>query len=103
MSKSGDHITEDILSYELSSNPPSLFQAKNILRKVDTPQIIQSMRDQAVNISSEAVINCIPESDCYVLDGCSLFHRLQWKKGDTNNAIALSYKDLRTSNSGVGW
>ncbi|KAH3695932.1 hypothetical protein DPMN_083391 [Dreissena polymorpha] len=36
-------------------------------------------------------MNCIPETECYVLDGGSLLHRLPWKKGDTYNAIAESY------------
>ncbi|KAH3843432.1 hypothetical protein DPMN_116951 [Dreissena polymorpha] len=52
------------------------------------------MRDKAVNVSNEAVLNCISESDCYVLDGCSLLHRLRWKNGDTNTAIAESYADF---------
>ncbi|KAH3736112.1 hypothetical protein DPMN_042674 [Dreissena polymorpha] len=91
VSKSGDLFLEDILSNELSPHPLALFEAKNILRKADKPQIIQSMRDQAVNVSSEAVINFIPEPDCYVLDGGSLLHRLPWKRGNTNNALAESY------------
>ncbi|KAH3817476.1 hypothetical protein DPMN_119012 [Dreissena polymorpha] len=52
------------------------------------------MRDQAVNILSQAAMNCIPESDCYVLDGGSLLHCLPWKRCDTNTAIAESYADF---------
>ncbi|KAH3710743.1 hypothetical protein DPMN_070237 [Dreissena polymorpha] len=54
------------------------------------------MRDQAVKVSSEVEMNGISESECYMLDGASLLHRLPWKKGDTNNAIAKSSADLRT-------
>ena len=36
-------------------------------------------------------MNSIPRTDCYVLDGGSLLHRLPWKNGDSYNAIAESY------------
>ncbi|KAH3812161.1 hypothetical protein DPMN_140585 [Dreissena polymorpha] len=52
------------------------------------------MRDQDVNVSSEAVMNCIPVYDCYVLDSGPLLHRLPWKKGDTNDAMVKSYADF---------
>ena len=39
-------------------------------------------------------MNSIPETDCYVLDGGSLLHRLPWKKGDSYGAIAESYADF---------
>ena len=39
-------------------------------------------------------MNSIPETDCYVLDGGSLLHRLAWMKGDSYGAIAESYADF---------
>ena len=39
-------------------------------------------------------MNSIPKTDCYVLDGGCLLHRLPWKKGDSYNAIAESYADF---------
>ena len=38
-------------------------------------------------------MSCISKTDCYVLDGGSLLHRLPWKKGDSYNVIAESYAD----------
>ena len=63
----------------------------NIRRKADTPQLAQAIRDNAADLSSEALMNSIPKTDCYVLDSGSLLHRLPWKKGDSYNAIAESY------------
>ena len=45
-------------------------------------------------------MNSIPETDCYVLDGGSLLHRLPWKKGDSYYAIAESYGDFTVRNYG---
>ena len=45
-------------------------------------------------------MNCIPETECYVLDGGSLLYRLPWKKGDTYNAIAESYADFTVRHYG---
>ncbi|KAH3882947.1 hypothetical protein DPMN_006894 [Dreissena polymorpha] len=39
-------------------------------------------------------MNCIDETDCYVLDGGSLRNRLPRTKGYTNNVIAESYADF---------
>ena len=91
VSRSGDISLEEVLTYELSPYPPALFETRNILRKADKPQLPQAIRDHAADLSSEAVMNSIPKTDCYVLDGGSLLHRLPWKKGDSYNAIAESY------------
>ena len=45
-------------------------------------------------------MNSIPKTDCYVLDGGSLLHRLPWKKGDSYNAIAESYADCTVRHYG---
>ena len=40
------------------------------------------------------------KTDCYVLDGGSLLHRLPWKKGDSYNAVAESYVDFTVRHYG---
>ena len=32
---SGDHCLEEVMKYEVSPHPPSLFEGKNVLRKLD--------------------------------------------------------------------
>ena len=65
VSRSGDISLEAVLTYEISPYPPALFETRNILCKADKPQAI---RDHVANLSSNAVMNSIPETDCYVLD-----------------------------------
>jgi len=45
-------------------------------------------------------MNCLPETDSYVLVGGSLLHRLSWKKGDSYGAIAESYVDFTVRHYG---
>ena len=45
-------------------------------------------------------MNSLPETDCYVLDGGSLLHRLPWKTGDSYGAIAESYADFTVRHYG---
>ena len=46
-------------------------------RSLDTPAV-----DENVNfMSDDAVIDNVPMAECYVLDGGSLIHRLQWQNG----------------------
>ena len=100
VSRSGDLSFGEVLSYELSPFPPALFEARNILRKADKPQLAQAIRDHATDLSSEAVVNSLPETDCYVLDGGSLLHRLPWKTGESYGAIAQSYADFTVRHYG---
>jgi len=39
VSRSGDLCLGEVMSYELSSFPPALFKARNVLRKADKPQL----------------------------------------------------------------
>jgi hypothetical protein len=94
VSRSGDLSLETVLTYELRPYPPALFEARNILRKADKHQVAQTIRDNVADLSSEAVMNSILKTDCYMLDGDSSLHRLPWKKGDSYNAIAESYADF---------
>jgi len=45
-------------------------------------------------------MNSLPETDCYVLDGGSLLHRLPWKTGDSCGAIAECYADFTVRHYG---
>jgi len=45
-------------------------------------QLDQAIRYHATDLSSEAVMKSVPETDCYVLDDGFLLHRLPWKTGD---------------------
>ena len=48
LSQSGDLCVDDVLQYELSPYPPSLFEAKCVLRKEDKAQFMDAMRNHAV-------------------------------------------------------
>ena len=43
-------------------------------------------------------MNTIPATDCYVLNGGSLLHRLSWNKGDSYGTIAESYAEFTVRN-----
>jgi len=81
-------------SLQPSLRPGTFFE------KVDKPQLAQAIRDHATDLSSKAVINSVPETDCYMLDGGSLLHRLPWKTGDSYGAIAESYVDFTVRHYG---
>ena len=100
VSRSGDLSLEEVLTFELSPYPLALFETRNILRKADKPQLAQAIRDHAADLLNEAVMNSIPKTDCYALDGGFLLHRLPWKKGDSYNAIAESYADFTVRHYG---
>ena len=100
LSRSGDLSLEEVLTYELNPYPPALFETRNIPRKAAKLQLAQEIRDNASDLPSEAVMNSIPKTDCHVLDGGSLLHRLPWKKGDSYNAIAESYADFTVRHYG---
>lgn len=94
MSKTGHHSLEDVIGYELSPFPAALFEAKEIFRKADKPQLAQAITEFTRKKSNNSVLDSIPPTDHYVLDGGSLVHRLPWKMGDSYGAIAQSYADF---------
>lgn len=49
VSRSGDLYLKEVLTYELSSYSPALFEARNILRKADK-QLAQAFRDRVALI-----------------------------------------------------
>ena len=92
VSRSGDLSLEEVLTYELSPYPPALFETRNILRKADKPQLAQAIQEYTKDVSSEAVMNTVPATDCYILDGGSLLHRLPWNKGDSYGTVTFSFE-----------
>ena len=90
VSQSGDLCLEEVMKYELSPYPPSLFELKNLLRKPDKAPLLHAVRS-LVNSSNDAILQVIPKTDHYVLDGGSLIHRLKWTDGSTYNSIADAY------------
>ena len=82
------------MTYELSPYPAALFEARGIFRKADKPQLAQAVTELVSMDSDKAILNSIPPTQQYVLDGGSLIHRLPWKRGDSYGAIAQSYADF---------
>lgn len=94
MSKTGQFSQEDVMSYELCSYPASLFEGKEIFRKANKPQLTQAVTGFSIKKSNTTVLDSVPPTEHYVLDGGSLVHRLAWRKGDSYGAIAKSYADF---------
>ncbi len=94
MSKTEQFSLEDVMSYELCSFPAALFKGKEIFRKANKPQLAQAVTEFSIKKSNKTVLDSIPPTEHYVLDGGSLVHRLAWKKGDSYGAIAQSYADF---------
>ena len=74
VSQSGDISIDAAMKYELCPYPPSLFEATDIMRKADKPQLTDSICKHALSESAHAVLDSVPETDHYVLDGvrCSI-------------------------------
>ena len=87
------------MKYELSLYPPSLFEAKNLMRKPEKAQLLDTIRWH-VTSSEDAVLQSIPKTDHYVLDGGSLLHRLKWTEGSTYSPIADAYASFTSDLSG---
>ena len=101
VSKTGELSMQEVMNYELSPFPPSLFEARNIFREADKPQITVAIADHSRKVSDEAIKDSTPKTDHYVLDGGSLLHRLQWKAGDSYGAIAQAYADFTVRHYGL--
>ena len=82
------------MSYEPCSFPAALFEGKEIFRKANKPKLAQAVSEFSSKNSNKTVLDSIPPTEHYVLDGGSLVHRLAWKKGDSYGAIAQSYGDF---------
>ena len=102
---------DDILSYELSAFPLSLFETSTLLRKANKPNLTEgivkiinatceSMNESIlieVDANQDSTDRSIIQKDLpdqqniqYVLDGGSLLHRISWTKGKSYGEIASS-------------
>ena len=72
VSQSGDLCLDDVMKYELSPYPPSLFEAKYLLRKPEKAQLQEAIRNH-VKSSDAAVLQSIPKTEHYVLDGVHFY------------------------------
>ena len=96
--QTGDLSLEDMMSFELSPYPSSLFEDNKILRKADKPQAVNDHCTKV--LGGEGTPEIMPsahlKTERYVLDGGSLLHKLKWKKGDTYGKIVRAYADFTT-------
>ena len=91
VSQTGDLSLDEVMKFELSPYPTSLFEAKYLLRKADKSQLLDALKTQVASCSDDALLNYIPEVEHNVLDGGSLLHRLKWTDGKTYSTIADDY------------
>ena len=96
IAKTGELSLEEVMSYELSPFPPSLFETTHIFRKADKPQLVQAIIEHA----GDAILDTVPSTELHVLDGGSLLHRLPWKSGDSYGTIVKSYADFNVQQYG---
>ena len=52
--------------------------------------------------ASAAILNSVPETECYVLDGGSLLHRIPWMQGESYGDIVQKYTDFTVRHYGPG-
>lgn len=91
------------MSYELNPFLTALFEAKEIFRNADKPQVAHTVVEYSSKKSKVSVMDYMPLSEHYeyAFDGGSLVHRLPWKKGDSYGDIARMYADFTTRHSGT--
>lgn len=99
VSQTGDLSVGEVMQYELSAHPPSLFEAKHQLRKPDKPALLEAIRSHSSS-KDNADIQSIPKTEHYVLDGGSLLHRLKWTEGSTYKSIADAYASFTVERYG---
>lgn len=100
VSQTADLSLDEVMAYELSPYPPSLFEAKHLLRKPDKAQLMDAMKKQVTESSDDAVLKDVPEVEHNVLDGGSLLHRLKWSQGKTYCSIADDYASFTVKHYG---
>jgi hypothetical protein len=95
LSKSTNFSMLEIMSYELSPFPTSLFSGNDVPRVADKAHLCDAISSFANSKSQDkAVTDTINSSDFFVLDGGSLLHRLPWLKGESFGAIGAMYADF---------
>ena len=100
VSQSSPVNLDELMSYELSAYPLSLFETPSLLRKPDKPKladaIVKYVEDREKN---EDIVRSVDHNEDdsahqFVLDGGSLLHRIGWKKNITYGEIAGSYSSF---------
>jgi len=97
VSQTADLSLDEVMAYELSPYPPSLFEAKHLLRKPNKAQLMAAIKELSAD---DAVLKDVPEVEHYVLDGGSLLHRLKWSEGKTYRLIADDYASFTVKHYG---
>ena len=85
--QSGDLCLDEVMKYEHSPYPSSLFEAKYSLWEPHNAQLLDGIQSH-VTSSDDALLQSNPTTDNYILDGGSLLHRLTWTEGITYSSIA---------------
>ena len=94
MSQTVDISLDEVMTYQLSPYPPSLFKAKHLLHKPDKIQLMDAVRKHVISFSDDAVLTDVPELEHN--DGGSLLHRQKWsEEGKTYCSIANDCKAVR--------
>ena len=87
LSNNTDYIMDDLLKYELSSQPTAFFDKNGLLRKANKPQLADALAPTTSNDqltgSNKPVYN--------VCDGGYLLQKFPWKRGETFDSIASTY------------
>ena len=102
VSRTGELDLEEVMKYELSAYPTSLFEYNHILRKADKPQLAHAIDE---HYNNQASIETTPDAalctERYVIDGGFLIRKLKWKKRDTYSKIAKLYADFTIKHYGL--
>ena len=59
VSQTGELSLEEVMRYELTPFPPALFEARNVFRKADKPQLAKAICDHA----QDAIQDSVPETE----------------------------------------
>ncbi|KAK6167144.1 hypothetical protein SNE40_021241 [Patella caerulea] len=96
VSWTGEVSLSGAMEYELCPFPPSLFESKNLMRAPDKPALMQALAKyiQGEDKDNKAILDSIPITDWYVMDGGSLLHRIKWKPESSYGSIIKSYVKL---------
>ena len=88
LADNSDYSMDDILKYELSAQPPALFDKHGLLRPANKPQLADALPS---NPSNEGQQRSDSKPVYSVDDGGSLLQRFPWKRGETFDSIASTY------------
>ena len=86
---------EEIFQFELCSYPPTIFEARYVMRPANKP----ALADAIWVLMPKDVVEPTGQSQ-YVLDGGSLVHRIPWQRGTTYNDTRRQYTNYVTRRYG---